>query len=493
MPRTLIKYVLLFALVVAGCSNHDSDTGNLSTAPVYEPKAAPIIFIPGLLSSEIGCGPDSETITGLWPAAGTKFSTWLLLIRLRFPSLGLVNTLDEFGGIDSRTTSSDQCGSVSFQGGETAQYEPAPLRPEWCLPEDADDPDPDTPKTCTLSFAEDIYASFGVAMNAQIELDGRGQLFIPFAWDWRKSPREAALTLDNIIREATAQTGVKATVVAHSFGNFVFREWLLGVKRSGGNPGEQVGRFLSVAGPWWGVATAWKHLSFGILQPTISGEALSYIIGTDTIKPVFQSSPGLYWLLPSIDYDNYVKTNASAPGEHWLATGDDPGPSSSWVPYSGVGEVVDQLFDQCPQSDIFPCLSRRLYDQAVENMPVTGFDRGGLHDFTGLVGSGLSTALQICDGCEEWPDGGDDGAEGSTHLERTTTGDENVPVFSAIQGDDPVHPPGDPIDLFFTCGVSHDDLMINEDILSRIVPYLTGDADLSFDTVFRDTPCALGD
>lgn len=107
--------------------------------------------------------------------------------------------------------------------------------------------------------------------------------------------------------------------------------------------------------------------------------------------------------------------------------------------------------------------------------------------------SGLSTALQIRDGCEKWPDGGDDGAEGATHLERKTTGDGNGLVFSAIQGDDPVHPPGDPIDLSFTCGVSHDDLMIDEDILSRTVPYLTGDVDLSYDTVFRDKPSALSD
>ena len=168
-----------------------------------------------------------------------------------------------------------------------------------------------------------------------------------------------------------------------------------------------------------------------------------------------------------------------------------------------MGEVVDEEFGLCPQSDIFPCLGEALYESAAKLQHRAGFRRGGINDFVGIVGAGFSTPQQICHNCEAWPDGSEDGdlvesafpgLDITPHRLRNTNGDSTVPVFSAIQGDDPDNPPGYNVDFHFTCGIGHLGLMSDPDVLSRTVPYLTGDAELpSSDEVFSETPCDVPD
>jgi hypothetical protein len=74
---------------------------------------------------------------------------------------------------------------------------------------------------------------------------------------------------------------------------------------------------------------------------------------------------------------------------------------------------------------------------------------------------------------------------------RNVNGDENVPVFSGIQGTDPFAPPGDAVPFYFTCGVTHMGLVRDAPVLEQTVPFLLGDGELGYGGVFTREPCAL--
>jgi hypothetical protein len=169
-----------------------------------------------------------------------------------------------------------------------------------------------------------------------------------------------------------------------------------------------------------------------------------------------------------------------------LAAPDAAG-KSKWIALDEVAGVVDQQFTACPQSDVFPCRSRKLYELAAAAAADAGFDTGGIRDFVGVVGAGVETAGQICSGCTVWPDGGS--GDDPTGQIRYQNGDGNVPVFSAIQGTNPRRPPGDRVTFYFTCGISHTGLMTDAQVLALTIPYLTGAGKLSHEGVFAATPC----
>ncbi|MGQ0804415.1 MAG: lipase/acyltransferase domain-containing protein [Actinomycetota bacterium] len=467
LRRIVVVHFCLAALAAVGCSD-SKDSPDLS----YDPARAPIVFLPGLVASELGCGAPDSTTTSLWPGTASDISSW----NPPFGDLALVNS-GSGGDIESRTTSSAACGSESYRSGTAAEHEPRPLSPMWCAPEaQAVNPEP---VSCP-SFAVNAYSTFALGLAQQEPSDAK-RAVVNFAWDWRKSPADQAKDLDETIPRVTGKAGVKAAVVAHSFGNILFREWMRYADQDG-SPGDRVGRFLSVAGPWWGVAEAWTHPGFGEIQPGLG--FLTQTIGTDSVKAVFQSAPGIYTLMPTRAYDDQVASN----GSHWLAAPDSAG-ASKWIPLDDVSGVVEQQFTVCPQSDTFPCRARELYEVAAAAAPDVGFDTGGIRDFVGVVGAGMDTAGQTCSGCTVWPDGG--GGDDPTGQIRYVNGGGNVPVFSAIQGTNPRRPPGDEVTFYFTCGISHIGLMTDTQVLAQTIPYVSGAGKLSHTGAFAATPCDL--
>jgi hypothetical protein len=466
MLRRVGVLLISVGAVAAGCGD-SNDSPDLAD----DPARAPIVFLPGLVASELGCGASDSTTTSLWPGTAASVSAW----NPPFGDLALVNTETSGGDIASRTTSSAACGSQAFRSGIVAEREPRPLSPAWCAPEaEAVNTDP----IACASGAVDIYSTF--ALDLQQQATGRDVVL--FGWDWRKSPAEQAVALDKEIRRITERTGFKATVVAHSFGNILFREWMRRADRDG-SPGDRVGRFLSVAGPWWGVAEAWTHPAFGEIQPGLG--FLTDAIGTDTVQVTFQTAPGIYWLMPTVAYDEHVSGGGDA---HWLAA-PDAGGTGKWIAFDDVPGVVGQQFTVCPQSDTFSCRAQELYELAAAAAPKPGFDTGGIEDFVGVVGAGIDTAAQICSGCTTWPDGG--AGNDPTGWIRFVNGDGNVPVFSAIQGTSPRQPPGDRVTFYFTCGISHAGLMSDAQVLAQTIPYVTGAGKLSYTGAFAASPCEL--
>lgn len=455
-----------------------------------EAQRAPIVFLPGLVASELACGPLPVDRVNLWPGTAIgDLVTW----QSDLPGLGMVHSPTGGGGLDSRTTSSDSCGSQPFGPGTAADHEPVPERPAWCVPEARFDQDGPF-ASCPLADATVAYNAFGWDLQQAAAAAGRGQEVVFWPWDWRRSPADQVEAFHEEILRLQEEHGVRPTVVAHSFGNLFFREWLRYVDDLGGSGGDHVGRFLSVAGPWWGTAEAWTHPAFGQIQPGFSSMVAEALIGPEEIASAFSSFPGIYELLPTRAFGEHVRTERGGT-ERWLAAPQgtvDP----RWISQSEVPDVVEEQLDTCPQSDVFDCLSRRFYEEAELVAPPVGFDTDGVA-WAAIVGTGVATPEQICSGCAVWPDGSTDGTlvtadvAGNPVLEhriRTTSGDGNVPLFSAIQGDDWVAPPGDDVPFYFTCGITHTDLMIDGDVLAQTIPYLLGDADLTYSGALRAEP-----
>ncbi|MFE2147845.1 esterase/lipase family protein [Streptomyces sp. NPDC059456] len=484
---------LLLGLVVSGGQSAPrvENAAASGRAPRYDPQHAPVVFVAGGFASDLECGPRDTTPLSLWPGTAPTEADFETTWRPLYEDLALINTRGRNGRISSRTTASARfplgCGSVPYRGGQAARDEPRAPNPTWCLPETT--PVNPQPVACQ-SYESDVYSNFGLKTQQQIAADGRGQVFALLPYDWRLAPSVAGRQLQELVARLTAQTGVKATVIAHSQGNLVFREWMREQQEQGRTPGDLVGRFLSVAGPWWGTAESWTHAGFGRLAPDLAGEDVSLRAGLDNVRLTSQTSPGVYALMPNRSYDDHVR--ATTGGEHWLAV--PSGSTSRWVPYEGVGRAVGKQLTLCPQKERFPCLNRELYEDAARAFPGPGFDTGGIQDFVAVVGAGVSTPLQICNGCTVFPDGSTDGTLVTVPIAgriSQTNGDSRVPVFSAIQGDDPSRPPGARVPFYFTCGITHTALMNNADVLAQTVPYITGDAPLSYGSTFSTTACSL--
>lgn len=459
--------------------------------PRYDPSNAPIVFLPGLLGSELQCGPIDVDEVNLWPGAADDALTWLP----RFSGLGLINTMDGSGSISSRTQSSDDypfgCGQQAYGPGQVAENEPTPKQPTWCVPEKRDDEEGPF-ETCPIDLASAAYNTFGYQLEAAAS---SGRPILMYAWDWRKDPADQVAQLANEITSLTSAKGVKVTVVAHSFGNSLFRALVERIESEGNDAGYFIGRFLGVASPWWGVSTAWEHGAFGEIQPGFASALLAERVGPQTVMDLFASSPGPYTLFPTPMFDDFVAKGSTTDGEHWLAA--PVGGVSTWIAPDGVADIVAEQFDSCPDSSVFPCLSEDLYIEAADAMSSPGFDTSGIRDWVGIVGSGVDTALQICSDCTTWPDGSTDGQlitedaganSVTTHRIRMTDGDGNVPVFSAIQGTDPQAPPGDSIPFYFTCGIDHMGLMTDQGVLDQTIPYVLGTGDLSYGDTFQTNP-----
>ncbi len=488
-PVSLAVGTLLIAALLSACSSTGS--GSRQPSLPYQPRQAPVVFIPGLVGSALACGPRDGSAASLWPPTATSTAP-------RFGDLALVNTVDARGHLTSRTTSSapypSGCGSRPDGGGSVAQYEPVTSGALWCAP--APQAMGVDPVACS-SPAADQYSSFGLTMESQIEVDGRKQDFTSLPWDWRQSPTAPVARLQRLLEAVTKRAGVRATVVAHSFGNLVYREWTRWARAHGGAD-RLVGRFVSIAGPWWGVSTAWTHPAFGLLQPGADAEALSQYEGLDATAAVFQSAPGTYSLLPTAGFTKEVTRELG--GRGWLAIPDPTGSASSWVPQSKIADAASAQFRSCPQREQFPCQVRSLVHAAQASAPAPGFVTGGV-EWIGIVGSGVPTAGQICSGCTEFPGGSTDGIAGpsvpagsapeTVWRMRPVNGDGNVAFFSAIQGTDPSTPPGDHVAFHFTCGHTHMGLVRDSDVLARVVPFLLGDSPLGSNKVFAAKPCAL--
>ena len=454
----------------------------------FDPRLAPVVFLPGFVASELGCDWPALDTVNLWPG------TWFDIVPPKFGDLALINTDDGFGGVASRTTSSsawpEGCGSTPFDGGTAARHELRPLSPVWCLPEVH--PAEPLPHACS-ELADPEYAAFGLALTQRMEADGRGQRLESYPWDWRRRPVDQVADFHAFLEQLSAETGSRVTVVAHSFGNTFYRAWS-GYAVDHGGADALVGRFVSVAGPWWGVSTAWTHPAFGQIQPHLSGELLSLFEGLSSTAETFQSSPGVYDLFPSPAFAAHVERTT---GGSWLAIGDGAA-GSTWVSDAEVPQVVGDRFTLCPQSGTFPCLARRLLEDARSDQPPVGFETDGV-PWVAIVGSGVPTDGQICSGCVRFPDGGTVDESSETSARRTAPelvwairkidGDGNVPVFSAIQGEDPFAPPGDPVPFSFTCGIDHMGLVQEPAVLEELVPFLVGDAPLRTGGVFSDLPC----
>jgi len=485
LRRTVTLIAALLMLSAAACgSDQPSPTPTQSadvTADTDADRGA-IVFLPGLAGSELSCGASGNQ-ENLWPGVQRLG----VFNKQNFGALGLVNTIDG-DAVRSQATSSQPCGSKPFRGGTVAQYPPIASSVAWCLPEPASGLPPQ-PHTCKR-FEHGLYADFGNAVQAAA--DSQDRQFVPYPWDWRLRPQDQVADLHKVIESLQQDHNAKVTIVAHSFGNILFEYWKQYVRAQGKQAGDYVGRFVGAGSPWWGVATAWTHAAYGEIQPGLSSKVLSHVIGTKNVASTFSSAPGPYTLFPTRWYNDYI--NGST-GQPWLAASD--GDASAWVAYRDVPGVIAGAMDKCPQQDTFPCMSAELYRSAGLEDVSRGFERDGIADWVQIVGAGEATAGQICHGCKDWPTSDEQqavpGSDAPRGLTKEVNGDLNVPVFSAIRGDDPENPPGDKVDFFFTCGVSHMGLVNDAAVRDELIPYLLGDADLGYGGSFSRTPCALSD
>jgi len=440
-----------------------------------------VLFLPGFLGSELACEHDGNRNL-VWPGSvdGVK-------VNSDIGALGIINTI-QGGKVESQTTSSKSCGAKKFEQGSVALNDPQPVSATWCIPESSGAIGPGA-HSCAV-YQTPVYSELGITMQDTSEQLGRP--FEAWAWDWRLDPRQQVPRLHETIVNMRQQTGAKVTVLAHSFGNTLFEAWIDYVEAKGEQAGDYVGRFVGAGSPWWGV-TGLRPDVQGELQPGLVASVLSHIIGNQLIASTFSSMPGPYHLLPTRWYDEYIAQQNNTKGQGWLAAESNDG-KSYWVPYNGVGQTLGAALDSCPQQETFPCQAQKLYDESGVAERAEGFNRSGIADWVQIVGSGVPTTEQFCLGCTDWPSSNQKRVvkqqETTDTLTTSTSGDELVPVFSAIRGSNPRDPAGDDVDFFFTCGIKHTALVTDQSILDQLAPYLWGDGVMSYGGVFSDEPCA---
>lgn len=257
--------LLLLGLLIAGCSAiHAPDLAQLYAPAAAEPKAHPLIVIPGIMGSRLNRADDGQEV---WPGSIMKYLMGGSLNELALPlpgephSVGTRTVELRAGGIFHEVAGQDFYGRLIGTLTNAGGYD--------CVPIDA--------VTATTNC-------------------------VLFAWDWRKGMVVAVAELDALVqrlRELQHDPALKVDVVAHSAGGLLARYFV----RFGGEDvldqsepvvtyagGSKVRQVVLIGTPNYGSVTA--------LQRAITGVAL----GLARIDPeTIATMPGMFQLLPHPD------------------------------------------------------------------------------------------------------------------------------------------------------------------------------------------------
>lgn len=266
MMHGLIRMaLLLLGLSTAGCSTiRAPDLARLYAPAAAEPKAHPLIVIPGIMGSRLNRVDDGYEV---WPGSITTFMIGGSLSELALPLPGEPVTADmraaelRAGGIFHEIAGQDFYGRLIDTLTHAGGYD--------CVPVDA--------VTATTNC-------------------------VLFAWDWRKGMVVAAAELDTLVERLRAlrhDPVLKVDIVAHSAGGLLARYFVRfggedvldqpepAVTYAGGN---KVRQAVLIGTPNYGSVTA--------LQNAITGVPL----GLARIQPeTIATMPGMFQLLPHPD------------------------------------------------------------------------------------------------------------------------------------------------------------------------------------------------
>lgn len=266
MPGGLIRVAwLLLALSVAGCSAiRAPDLAQLYAPAATEPKAHPLIVIPGIMGSRLNRVDNGHEV---WPGSITKFVIGGSLNELALPLPGEPVSVDtrtaglRAGGIFHEIAGQDFYGRLIGTLTDAGGYD------------------------CVLADA----------MTATTNC-------VLFAWDWRKGMVVGAAELDVLVERLRAlrhDPALRVDIVAHSAGGLLARYFVRfgsqdvldqpepEVTYAGGN---KVRQAVLIGTPNYGAVTA--------LQNAITGVSL----GRARIQPeTIATMPGMFQLLPHPD------------------------------------------------------------------------------------------------------------------------------------------------------------------------------------------------
>ncbi len=145
-----------------------------------------------------------------------------------------------------------------------------------------------------------ISASFYGGLLQAFKDDGyvSGETLFPFPYDWRLGVRNAAAELAGTIATARAASpDGKISIVAHSMGGLIVKEYLAGISDA-----SFVDKLVLLGAPQLGSPEAFKYLNYGdnlgFQIPVVNLDILNH----GEIKKIVQNMPSMYDLLPSRAY-----------------------------------------------------------------------------------------------------------------------------------------------------------------------------------------------
>jgi Lecithin:cholesterol acyltransferase/WD40-like Beta Propeller Repeat len=221
-----------------------------------QPQQLPIIYLPGILSSEIDCNQSP-----VWPPAGSPF-----------PNLSLLELAP-----DGKTNAG--CGSAG-------------------------------PGNAIGKIFGTIDVGAGVSsFLAGLKLPpGAGGGPFPtktLGWDWRKRPQESVERLEEFVMKQLdgplqkAEGVTRVTLMGHSYGGLLIRAFMEQHQN-------QVGRVLTVGTPYLGAPKAIFPLAFGVTAP-LEPLGADLLLNRDELQMLARNLSGLYELFPTSAYGHWLR------------------------------------------------------------------------------------------------------------------------------------------------------------------------------------------
>ncbi|MGW7721533.1 alpha/beta fold hydrolase [Streptomyces chartreusis] len=269
-----------------------------------------------------------------------------------------------------------------------------------------------------------------------------GAKIYPFPYDWRMSPGDAVPALNRLVDQALAETKAdKVVIYAHSMGGLVARWYVDDAERA-----SKVDRVLTVGTPYLGSPKSWFALAHGYSTPT-GDIGLDALLSNGPLKELARNLTGLYFLYPDRQFVKH-RTWLYIRGNPRLgATLKEAGVLQAVGEYGGNKDLLKSAWD-------------------ARDRHLTGFSVHGV-DYQLMIGLKLPSFVEI----DETHMG--DGRPLFTGVKwQTGDGDGTVPAFSAQAQADPRMVGPAPVPIHIACGVDHQSLAGNAEVLARSRDFL---------------------
>ncbi|MBJ7470731.1 MAG: hypothetical protein JHD16_05490 [Solirubrobacteraceae bacterium] len=284
----------------------------------------PVIFLPGILGSEVWCAPAARN-GQIWPAVPVDDA------RLRLLS-------------DGETNASADCPAAGIAEPEyDAQHRLVPGRSG----------------IAESLLGEDIYGSALTRLATTVGAKN----FYAFPWDWRKDTAASLARLDALVEQVKTETGAsRVQLVAHSYGGLMARHYASDPVRR-----DKLARVTTVGTPYWGSPKSIFPLVLGREMPfngAVAVGSMEFLFGgRSDLQSTATTLQGLYNLWPSAAYGSFLTVGGRTP-----APLDGPGLGALIIQSGGF--VTQWLAAQTRHADD--------YDQLdVGNLPWRAIVSGG--------------------------------------------------------------------------------------------------------------------